>query len=144
MLEVQNLTMKFGGVTALDNISMHVHPNTIHGIIGPNGSGKTTMFNCISGIYKPTSGKILFNGKDITGLEPHKIASAGIARTFQLLRIFPSMTVLDNLILAQAPVRKNNDGGSNARRAAMPPRATRDARPRLRSSENSRFGEESV
>lgn len=106
MLDIQNLTMKFGGVTALDNISMHVAPHTIHGIIGPNGSGKTTMFNCISGIYKPTSGKILFDGKDITGMEPHKIAHAGVARTFQLLRIFPSMTVLDNLILAQALYEK--------------------------------------
>ena len=71
MLTIENLTMKFGGVTALDNISMHVAPGTIHGIIGPNGSGKTTLFNCVSGIYKPTSGKIIFNGnQDITGMEP--------------------------------------------------------------------------
>lgn len=99
--------MNFGGVIALNNISVDVEKNTIHGIIGPNGSGKTTLFNCISGIYKPTSGKIIFEGKDITGREPHQIAKEGIARTFQLLRIFPSLTVLDNLILAQALYEKS-------------------------------------
>lgn len=108
MLKVENLTMQFGGVTALDNISMHVEPKTIHGIIGPNGSGKTTLLNCVSGIYKPTSGKIFFDGRDITGREPHRIAHDGIARTFQLLRIFPTLTVLDNLILAQALYEKSN------------------------------------
>jgi branched-chain amino acid transport system ATP-binding protein len=108
ILNVDSLTMKFGGITALDNISVNVEQNTIHGIIGPNGSGKTTLFNCISGIYKPTAGKIFFNDKDITGKEPHKIAKAGIARTFQLLRIFPSMTVIDNLVLAQALFEKSN------------------------------------
>ena len=108
MLTIENLTMKFGGVTALDNISMHVAPGTIHGIIGPNGSGKTTLFNCVSGIYKPTSGKIIFNGnQDITGMEPHKVTKSGIARTFQMLRIFPSLSVLDNLILAQALFEKS-------------------------------------
>ncbi len=107
MLKVDSLTMKFGGVTALDNISLEVKPGSIHGIIGPNGSGKTTLFNCVSGLYKPTSGKIFFDGKDITGMEPHKIAHSGVARTFQLLRIFPSLTVLDNLILAQALYEKS-------------------------------------
>ncbi|OGO79839.1 MAG: hypothetical protein A2Y21_00850 [Clostridiales bacterium GWC2_40_7] len=107
ILTVNSLTMNFGGVTALNNISINVEKNTIHGIIGPNGSGKTTLFNCISGIYKPSSGSIIFDGKDITGMEPHKIAKEGIARTFQLLRIFPSMTVLDNLILAQALYEKS-------------------------------------
>ncbi len=102
ILNVDALTMKFGGVTALDNISCEVEEKTIHGIIGPNGSGKTTLFNCINGIYKPTSGKIIFDGKDITGMPPHNVTREGISRTFQLLRIFPSMTVLDNLILAMA------------------------------------------
>lgn len=101
ILDVDSLTMQFGGMTALDHISLNVEENTIHGIIGPNGSGKTTLFNCISGIYKPTSGKVIFDGKDITGMQPHKVARQGIARTFQMLRIFPSMTVLENLILAQ-------------------------------------------
>lgn len=102
ILTVDSLTMKFGGITALDNISCEVEEKTIHGIIGPNGSGKTTLFNCINGIYKPTSGQIEFQGRNITGLPPHKVAREGIARTFQLLRIFPSMTVLDNLILSMA------------------------------------------
>lgn len=107
ILKVDSLTMSFGGLIALNNISVDVEKNTIHGIIGPNGSGKTTLFNCISGIYKPTSGKIIFEGKDITGREPHQITKEGIARTFQLLRIFPSLTVLDNLILAQALYEKS-------------------------------------
>ncbi len=107
ILTVDSLTMKFGGVVALNNISVDVEEKTIHGIIGPNGSGKTTLFNCISGLYKPTSGRIAFGGKDITGMEPHKIAKEGIARTFQLLRIFPSLTVLDNLILSQALYEKS-------------------------------------
>ncbi len=107
ILKVDSLTMKFGGVTALNDISVEVEKNSIHGIIGPNGSGKTTLFNCISGLYKPTSGKIIFEGKDITGKEPHNITKEGIARTFQLLRIFPSLTVLDNLILAQALYEKS-------------------------------------
>ncbi|MDO4275934.1 MAG: ABC transporter ATP-binding protein [Eubacteriales bacterium] len=108
LLKVDELTMKFGGVTALDHISLQVEKNTIHGIIGPNGSGKTTLFNCISGIYKPTSGNIQFDGKDITGMAPHMVTRQGISRTFQLLRIFPSLTVLDNLILAQNIHDKSN------------------------------------
>jgi len=108
ILNVDSLTMQFGGMTALDHISLNVKENTIHGIIGPNGSGKTTLFNCISGIYKPTSGTITFQDKDITNMAPHVIAKQGIARTFQLLRIFPSMTVLENLILAQTLREKTN------------------------------------
>ncbi|MFA5658611.1 MAG: ABC transporter ATP-binding protein [Oscillospiraceae bacterium] len=106
ILEVDSLTMKFGGVVALDNISMAVKENTIHGIIGPNGSGKTTLFNVVNGIYKPTSGSIKFNGQDITGLPSYKITQKGVSRTFQLLRIFPSLSVLDNLILAMAMKQK--------------------------------------
>lgn len=108
ILDVDSLTMRFGGMTALDKISLNVEENTIHGIIGPNGSGKTTLFNCISGIYKPTSGRITFEGRDITGIKPHMVARQGIARTFQMLRIFPSMTVLENLILAQNIKEKSN------------------------------------
>jgi ABC-type branched-subunit amino acid transport system ATPase component len=108
ILTVDSLTMQFGGVTALDHISLEVDKSTIHGIIGPNGSGKTTLFNVINGIYKPTSGKVIFDGKDITGMPTHKITRQGISRTFQLLRIFPSMTVLDNLIIAMALHEKSN------------------------------------
>ena len=108
MLDIDSITMNFGGVVALDNISMSVKEGQIHGIIGPNGSGKTTMFNVINGICKPTSGKITFMGEDITGLPSHKITQKGIARTFQLLRVFPSMTVLDNLIVALSMNQKDN------------------------------------
>ena len=108
ILQVQDLVMKFGGVTALDHISVDVEEKTIHGIIGPNGSGKTTLFNVINGIYKPTDGKILFQGEDITGLMPHRIARKGISRTFQLLRIFPSMTLIENLMIALTTKEKTN------------------------------------
>ena len=99
-LEIKNLTMKFGGLTAVDDISINVKKGEIHGLIGPNGSGKTTIFNMLSGYYKPTSGNIIFEGKDITGLPAHKITAVGFARTFQNLRLFKSMTVLDNLLVA--------------------------------------------
>lgn len=92
--------MQFGGLTAVDNISIDVKKGEIHGLIGPNGSGKTTIFNMLSGYYKPTAGKIIFEGKDLTGLPAHKITEAGFARTFQNLRLFKSMTVLDNLKVA--------------------------------------------
>ncbi|MBG0786526.1 MAG: ABC transporter ATP-binding protein [Anaerolineaceae bacterium] len=101
MLKIDSITMCFGGLTALDQVSFDVEENTIHGIIGPNGSGKTTLFNVINGIYTPTSGKVYFQGEDITNFTPPKVAKIGISRTFQLLRIFPSMSVLDNLIVAQ-------------------------------------------
>jgi len=102
MLKLNSITISFGGLTALNDVSFEVKANTIHGIIGPNGSGKTTLFNVINGIYKPDEGNVIFNGKDITGWDPSQISKVGISRTFQLLRIFPSMTVLDNLIIAQA------------------------------------------
>ena len=108
MLKLQSITMNFGGLTALNDVSFNVAENSIHGIIGPNGSGKTTLFNIINGIYKPTSGKVLFNDRDITGKAPNLIAKEGIARTFQLLRIFSSMSVLDNLIVAQAIIEKSS------------------------------------
>jgi len=99
-LDLENLTMKFGGLTAVDKISINVKQGEIHGLIGPNGSGKTTIFNMLSGYYKPTSGKIMFEGKDMTGMPAYKITAAGFARTFQNLRLFKSMTVLDNLMVA--------------------------------------------
>jgi branched-chain amino acid transport system ATP-binding protein len=98
-LEIEHLTIKFGGLVAVDNISFGVKQNEIHGLIGPNGSGKTTTFNMLSGYYKPTSGKIIFEGKNIAGLPAHKITQAGFARTFQNLRLFKSMTVLENVMV---------------------------------------------
>ncbi len=99
-LELEHLTMQFGGLIAVNDISINVKKGEIHGLIGPNGSGKTTIFNMLSGYYKPTSGKIIFKGNDITGFPAHKITAAGFARTFQNLRLFKSMTVLDNLLVA--------------------------------------------
>ena len=108
MLKLQSITMKFGGLAALSDVSFEVSENSIHGIIGPNGSGKTTLFNIINGIYKPNHGKVLFNNREITGMASSLIAKEGIARTFQLLRIFPSMTVLDNLIVTQCIIENSS------------------------------------
>jgi len=98
MLEGRKVSKYFGGLGALKNVDFTVRKGELVGLIGPNGAGKTTLFNCITGIYKPTSGRIIFEGKDITGKKPHKICRMGIARTFQLVRPFLNMTVLDNVI----------------------------------------------
>jgi branched-chain amino acid transport system ATP-binding protein len=99
LLELRNITMKFGGVTAIDNLSFHVKQGSIYGLIGPNGAGKTTIFNIVTGNYIPTEGTVIFEGMDITGTKPHKIVRTGIARTFQNIRLFKSMSVLDNLLI---------------------------------------------
>ena len=96
MLEVEGVTKRFGALVALDNVSFKVDGKRL-GIIGPNGAGKTTLFNVISGFLKPNRGRIRFNGKDITGLRPSKIAEMGLVRTFQLLKVFKSLTVQENL-----------------------------------------------
>jgi branched-chain amino acid transport system permease protein len=96
MLELDNIIQDFGGIKAVNNLSFNLHEREILSIIGPNGAGKTTLFNLISGIYPPTSGAIRFEGANITGLKPHKVVKAGIARTFQNLRLFNKMSVFDN------------------------------------------------
>ncbi|MCW8825642.1 MAG: high-affinity branched-chain amino acid ABC transporter ATP-binding protein LivG [Gammaproteobacteria bacterium] len=101
LLQVENLTMQFGGLCAVDQVSFGVEPNQITAIIGPNGAGKTTLFNCISGFYQPTSGKVSMLGKEITALPSHKIAQRGLVRTFQNIRLFKAMTVVENLMVAQ-------------------------------------------
>jgi len=101
LLNVTNLFISFGGIKALSGIDISVEENEILTVIGPNGSGKTTLFNCISGIYRPTSGEIAFLGKSLVGVSPGRIAEAGIARTFQNLRLFMHMDVLDNLMLGR-------------------------------------------
>lgn len=101
ILELKNVTMNFGGLVAVNDLSFVLREREILSIIGPNGAGKTTVFNMISGIYPPSAGKIFFEGKDITGLKPHQVAEAGIARTFQNLRLFSNMTVLDNAKVSQ-------------------------------------------
>ena len=100
MIEVANLTKRYAGHTALSSISFSVNRGEIVGLLGPNGAGKTTVFNLITGVYMPTSGTIIFNGQDISGLAPHVINQMGIARTFQNIRLFPSLTVLENVCIA--------------------------------------------
>ncbi len=100
VLEMQNVEKHFGGVHAIDNFSVKIEHGRIHGLIGPNGAGKTTIFNNITGIYAPDSGKILFMGQDITGSSPHKVAQLGIGRTFQNIRLFSNLSVMENVIIA--------------------------------------------
>jgi len=100
LLETIDLSKSFFGLKALDKVNLRVYRGEIVGLIGPNGAGKTTLFNCITGLIPPTSGKILFKGEDITGLPSHKIALKGITRTFQLIRLFRKLTVMENLLLA--------------------------------------------
>jgi branched-chain amino acid transport system ATP-binding protein len=100
ILDLQGLTMQFGGLRAVNNFSLSLKPNDLQGLIGPNGAGKTTVFNMITGVYPPTAGNIAFIGQDITGLEPFEINHMGIARTFQNVRLFPNLTVLDNVRIA--------------------------------------------
>jgi ABC-type branched-subunit amino acid transport system ATPase component len=99
-LETVELTKSFGGVTAVDAATMAFQDGKVNALIGPNGSGKTTFFNCVTGMIRPDSGRASYRGQDITGKAPHRIARAGIGRSFQLCRVFPRMTVLDNLLVA--------------------------------------------
>ena len=100
ILEVKNLTKKFGGLTAVNDFSFEIHRGEFVGLIGPNGAGKTTVFNLISGFDKPNSGTIRFDGIDITGLRPYKIVNLGVARTFQLVRSFKFLSLLDNVTVS--------------------------------------------
>lgn len=101
VLEITNLTKGFGGVQALDGLDFHVDKEEIVSVIGPNGAGKTSFFNTITGYFSPDQGEIVFNGIDISGHQPHEITELGIARTFQNVRLFPNMTVLENVMVAQ-------------------------------------------
>ncbi|MGO4382866.1 ABC transporter ATP-binding protein [Specibacter sp. RAF43] len=99
LVEVKNLTMKFGGLVAMDNVSFNIKRGEILGLIGPNGAGKTTCFNAMTGVYKPTSGQVLLEGKLLNGMKQHKITRAGLARTFQNIRLFGEMTALENVVV---------------------------------------------
>lgn len=99
ILEIKGITKKFGGVTAINDTSFGVEPKEIYGLIGPNGAGKTTMFNIITGNYEATSGEVIFRHDSLHGLKPHEIVRRGIARTFQNIRLFPTMSVLDNVLI---------------------------------------------
>ena len=108
LLKVSSLAISFGGIQALSGVDLSLEPQEILTVIGPNGSGKTTLFNCISGVYHPDSGTIQFKGESLLGLSPDSVAKRGIARTFQNLRLFMHMTVLDNLMLGRHVKFKKN------------------------------------
>jgi branched-chain amino acid transport system ATP-binding protein len=99
LLEINDVTKDFGGLEALSHVSMQINEGDIIGLIGPNGAGKTTLFNCITGTMPPTSGSIRFKEEDLVGLKPHVVARKGIARTFQHVRLFNRMTVLENVMV---------------------------------------------
>jgi len=108
ILEVKGLSKTFGGLVANSNIDMFVEKNSITAVIGPNGAGKTTFFNMITGVYKPTSGEIFLEGKQIGGLKPHIVAKSGISRTFQNIRLFNDITVLENVLIGMHNHIKSN------------------------------------
>src|SRR3954453_24212863 len=99
LLDVRDVTVRFGGITALDGLSFDIDAGQICGLIGPNGAGKTTMFNVVSRIYQPTSGAVMFDGVNLLDNAAHGIAKLGVARTFQNLALFPSMTLLENAMV---------------------------------------------
>ncbi|QDP97573.1 ABC transporter ATP-binding protein [Microlunatus elymi] len=100
LLRATGVTMRFGGLVAVDSVDLDVHPGEIVGLIGPNGAGKTTFFNCLTGLYKPTSGQVLFNGS-VLAPKPRKVVQAGMARTFQNIRLFANMTALENVMVGR-------------------------------------------
>lgn len=112
LVQVQNLTIKFGGLTALDNVTFDINRGEILGLIGPNGAGKTTCFNAMTGVYKPTSGKVLLEGQLLNGLPQHKITRRGLARTFQNIRLFGEMTALENVVVGLDARHRTSVGGA--------------------------------
>ena len=96
-LDLQGVTVQFGGLKAVSDLTMAINPGELVGLIGPNGAGKTTVFNLITGVYAPTAGSIRFNGVAVPGHKPHQITRFGISRTFQNIRLFPSLSVFDNV-----------------------------------------------
>jgi branched-chain amino acid transport system ATP-binding protein len=101
ILRIGNLTKQFGGLTAVDNVSFDIHRQEIFALIGPNGAGKTTLFNCVTGLFAPTHGTVIFDGAEIAGSKPHVVARLGIARTFQNIRLFDYLSVVDNVMVGQ-------------------------------------------
>ena len=108
MLHAENITQRFGGMTAVDRVSVDLYQGEIVGIIGPNGAGKTTFFNVLTGIYTPTEGKVFLDGDDITGKMPHEIAKLGMTRNFQNIRLFNNMTILENVMAGMYCRKKAN------------------------------------
>ena len=101
LLEIDDVTLSFGGIMALSNVSFQVTAGSIHALIGPNGAGKTSMFNIISGLYRPSSGEARFKGRSLNRMKPHRITAMGLARTFQNIELFQHMSVIDNLLLGR-------------------------------------------
>ena len=108
VLHIDHLTMRFGGVVAVNDLSMDINKGEIVALIGPNGAGKTTAFNMVTGVYTPTEGKVMLNGQDVTGKRPDEITKLGVARTFQNIRLFSSMTVFENVLTARHLRRTSN------------------------------------
>jgi branched-chain amino acid transport system ATP-binding protein len=127
LLTVEDVTVRFGGIIALDGVSFEVSPGHIVGLIGPNGAGKTTLFNCLSRLYPPDAGDIRFDGRSLLRAAPHRVAPLGIGRTFQNLALFPTMTVLQN-VLVGLHSRTRSDFASNALRLPWVGREERAAR----------------
>jgi len=101
LLEIHDIHLAFAGVKAIDGVSLTVHRGEVFAVIGPNGAGKTSIFNCVSGVYHPQRGSINFEGRDLLGMRPDRVADLGVARTFQNIELFPQLTVLDNLMLGR-------------------------------------------
>ncbi|MEQ8371019.1 MAG: ABC transporter ATP-binding protein [Alphaproteobacteria bacterium] len=108
ILEVSHLSKRFGGLTAIDDLSFSVEAGEIRGLIGPNGAGKTTTFNVLSGFYSPTAGRIVYDGRDVAGMKSSRIAELGLVRTFQATTVFQEMTVLDNILVGRHIAARSN------------------------------------
>ena len=106
LLDVKNLTKNFGGLTAVGDVTMHLDKGELVGLIGPNGAGKTTLFNLLTGVYEPSEGSVSLDGTLLNGKKPYKIASLGLSRTFQNIRLFKDMTVLENVLVGMANQNK--------------------------------------
>jgi branched-chain amino acid transport system ATP-binding protein len=119
MLQVEQVSKEFRGLRALHNVSFAIEPGKITGLIGPNGAGKTTLFNVVSGVFRPTAGKVIFAGKDVTGLAPYERCRMGMARTFQIMKPLPYMSVLDNVIAGCMFGRHNFSSLAPARATAL-------------------------
>jgi branched-chain amino acid transport system ATP-binding protein len=135
-LAVSGVTVRFAGVTALDDVSFTVAPAAIHAVIGPNGAGKSTLFNVVSGAYRPVSGSVRFRGADLTRLRPHHIAGLGVARTFQNIALLAAETVEDNLMLGRHHLTR---AGCVAAALRTPPARREDRRHRARAQEIAAF-----
>jgi branched-chain amino acid transport system ATP-binding protein len=135
-LAVSGVTVRFAGLTALDDVSFEVEPGTVHALIGPNGAGKSTMFNVLSGVYRPVAGSVSFGGVELVGLQPHAIAGLGVARTFQNIALFPAATVEENLMLGRHHLTRAGFLGAGLR---LPFAVREDRRHRARVAEIAEF-----